>query len=158
MKTTQLLALALLLSACAPPAPEAAAPAPAVIDAAAVGQSVETAYIAAVASGDAAAIAALYTDDAVVRNPQGLRLEGKQQIQDSYQATFDQGTATLTITPSSAVTVGDAVVVEGAYTYTVTPEGGQPTESQGQYLAVNKQIDGQWKILRLMSKPPVPEM
>lgn len=157
LKLSHLLALALLLSSCAqPPAPEAAAPA--VIDAAAVGQSVEAAYTAAVASGDAAAVAALYTDDAVVRNPQGLRLEGKQQIQDAYQASFDQGAATITITPSSAVSVGDAVVVEGTYAYTITPEGGQPIESRGEYLAVNKQIDGEWKIIRLMSKPPVPEM
>lgn len=156
MKLSHLLALALLLSACAPPAPEAEAPP--VIDAAAVQQSVETAYTAAVSSGDAAAVAALYTDDAVVRNPQGLRLEGKQQIQDSYQANFDQGPATITITPSSAVSVGDAVVVEGTYSFTIMPEGAEPIESQGQYLAVNKQINGEWKIIRLMSKPPVPEM
>jgi uncharacterized protein (TIGR02246 family) len=157
LKLSHLLALALLLSSCAPtPAPEAAAPA--VIDATAVRQSVESAYAAAVASGDAAAVAALYTDDAVVRNPQGLRLEGKQQIQDAYQASFDQGAATITITPSSALAVGDAVVVEGTYAYTITPEGGQPIESRGEYLAVNKQIDGEWKIIRLLSKPPVPEM
>jgi uncharacterized protein (TIGR02246 family) len=118
---------------------------------------VETAYVAAVSSGDAAAVAALYTDDAVVRNPQGLRLEGKQQIQDSYQANFDQGPATITITPSSAVSVGDAVVIEGTYTFTIMPEGAEPIESQGQYLAVNKHINGEWKIIRLMSKPPVPE-
>jgi len=156
LKLSHLLALALLLSACAPSAPEAAAPP--VIDAAAVQQSVETAYTAAVASGDAAAVAAMYADDAVVRNPQGLRLEGKQQIQDAYQANFDQGAATITITPSSTVAVGDTVIVEGSYTFTITPEGAQPIESQGQYLAVNKQINGEWKIIRLMSKPPVPEM
>lgn len=157
LKTGTFLAAALFLSSCAPP-PAPDAEAPAAIDASTARMAVDTlraAYKAAVESGDAAATAALYAEDGVLLPASGGRYAGRQAIQGSYQATFARGAFTFSAEPNSFEIIGDAAVEEGSVSYSVTPENGTAVSVEAEYLVVSKQVDGEWKIVRLMSKPTV---
>lgn len=117
--------------------------------------------MAAFNSNDAAAIAACYTDDAVVMNPNEASAEGKPAIQASYQATFQQGAAKMAVTPRETEVSGDWAFETGAVSVTVTPKAarkkvasrraakkaGKPVEVTSRYVVVlKKQADGSWKV------------
>jgi uncharacterized protein (TIGR02246 family) len=112
-------------------------------------------------SNDAAAIAACYTDDAVVMNPKEASAEGKPAIQASFQAMFQQGAAKMALTPRETELSGDWAFETGTGTITITPKAarkkvaskrtakkaGKPVEVTTRYVVVlKKQADGAWKV------------
>lgn len=81
-------AVALLMSSALVPAAAAAVEGP---DAAA------QAYMDAVAKGDAAAVASLYAEGAIVLAPDGAVLNGRAQIMESNARNFSAGPASIVI-------------------------------------------------------------
>lgn len=139
------LALAALTFACGgnAPAPAAATPGdPAPIN------DVRNRYIAAYNAGDAAALAALFAEDAVSIPDHEAALEGRAAIQKHFETLFSQVTATLTVTPADTEVTGDIAHEHGTYSATVTPKaGGTAMTNDGRYLVVLKrEADGAWRI------------
>jgi uncharacterized protein (TIGR02246 family) len=145
------LALTLALAACQPAPQQEAAPAPPTqAEVAAAINEVRGAYNTALNAGDAAAVAALFTDDAVSMPPNAPAAMGKEAIQANLQSRFEQATFEVTITQAEAVGMGEWAYGRGTYTAKITPKaGGAAIEDNGKYLNVlAHQPDGSWKIAR----------
>jgi uncharacterized protein (TIGR02246 family) len=106
-------------------------------------------YMTAYNAGDAAGVAALFTDDAVSMPDHHTAISGKAAIQQFMQEMFTQYTANLTVTPGDTEISGDIAHEHGTFTGTITPKtgGGAPMMQSGNYLVVLKrQPDGSWRI------------
>jgi len=105
-------------------------------------------YQAAYNAGDAAAVTALYTDDATSMPDHHAPVDGKAAIQEHLQQIFAQYTPSLTITPADTEISGEIAHEHGTYSMTLTPKGGgNAITENGKYLVVLKrQADGSWKI------------
>ena len=118
-------------------------------------------FVAAFNAGDAAAIADLYTPDAVVMPQNQQAVTGHEAIMDSNKAMFDQYTPKISLTSVETKIFGDVAFDRGTYTTELTPKsGGSPISDEGKYLVViQRQSDGSWKVIRDIdnsSKPTLP--
>jgi len=101
-------------------------------------------FEAAAAKGDGAAIAALYTADAMLLPPNSDAIKGSTAISDFWKAAVGAGVVVkFTIIEVSAD--GDAAHEVGTYAME-TPDG-KPLD-RGKYLVVWKREGGQWKLHR----------
>ena len=110
-------------------------------------------------SNDAAALAAIYTDDAIRLLPNQAAVEGKQAIQAAFEAMFKENAVKCTLNLLETQVAGDWAYGRGNYTLTVTPKSGKPTEYAGKYLEIfRRQPDGSWKCYRAIwnSNNPTP--
>ena len=98
-------------------------------------------YAAAYNAKDAAKIASLYAEDAVVMPPNEPMVRGRANIQARLQREFKDGVK-LQLTPTES-TISGAQAFE-AGTVTVTLPGGR-TEKE-KYLVVYKRVGTDWKI------------
>jgi ketosteroid isomerase-like protein len=64
-------------------------------------------YTVAFNSSDAAATAALFTDDAMVMEANQVTIEGKQAIQGMFEAMFKDSAAKIALTPAETQVAGD---------------------------------------------------
>ena len=101
-------------------------------------------------ASDAAGLASLYTNDAVLMPPNQAAVTGNQAIESWFQTTFDQFTTEFTVASEELEVVGDWAFDWGAYMTALTPKaGGEPTEDRGKYIVIlRKQVDGSWRIVR----------
>lgn len=119
------------------------------VDEAAIRQSIEGlmgAWESAALAGDAAALAALYAEDAVLQPPNAPKAVGRAAIQAAL-------TEMLATTPFTAIDIvsegsevsasGDIAWAHGSYTSTNTVNGA-PYEDTGKWLSVYENYDGQW--------------
>ena len=99
------------------------------------------------ATGDAAAYAALYTDDAVLMPPNAPTVEGRPAIENWAKDIFKDMHLDVVAKEAEIIVTGDWAIVRGTYSVTFTPrEGGVSIEDAGKWLAVmSKQPDGLWK-------------
>jgi len=107
------------------------------------------AEFSAVASrGDAAAIAALYTDDAVVLAPNAEMVRGKQAIKGLFDGMIQQmGAPQLTLRTIQVDEVGDMANEIGEYTLKFQAAGGEPVTDIGKYVVIwKRQGDDSWKL------------
>jgi uncharacterized protein (TIGR02246 family) len=116
-------------------------------------------YQTAYNAGDAAGVAALFTDDAVSLPDHHAALQGKAAIQQYLQEIFSQFSVTMTITPADTEIVGTFAHEHGSFVIKVTPKtGGETVTDDGKYLVVfERGADGTWKIHHDMdnsNRPP----
>ena len=100
-------------------------------------------------SNDAAAVAALYTEDAVWVTPQGT-IVGREAIEKQYAEYFKFGhhsNHTTTHDPASYQITGttDTVTFSGGWSVTVEVQG-KPQEFKGRWLAIYTRGSDGWKI------------
>lgn len=96
---------------------------------------------------DPAAVAALYTDDAILLPPNSDIIRGKQGIEAFWQVVIDMGVKDAALTTVEVMGVGDMVCEIGQYTLTIQPEGQEAMEDKGKYVVIWKQAeDGSWKL------------
>ncbi len=116
-------------------------------------------YSIAYNAGDAAALAGLYTDDAVLLPPNDATLTGKEAIQSMYEVTFDQFTGEHSTTSQEIEVAGDWAFGQGTFRLKLAPkDGSEPVEEEGKYIVIcQRQPDGSWKIARLIwnNDPPL---
>ena len=136
-------ALLLVLFSCAEPEKE-------VLDLAQVRETIEAANLKfgeAVRQGDAAALAALYTDDAIILPPNSDMIQGRQGIEEFWGMVIQMGVTDAILTTVDVMGSDDLVYEIGQYTLTIQPEGQEPVEDMGKYVVVWKlQADGSWKL------------
>jgi uncharacterized protein (TIGR02246 family) len=141
------------LTACAAPAPEAAAP----VDVAALKDAIqarEKEWSAAFLAADPAAIAALYTEDAASIPGAGDWNRGRAGIAANMQPQFDSTTFTARedITEEVIPVGADYIFEVGHYSSTGTSKAdGTEKLDSGRYVVLwRKDADGAWRIHRDM--------
>jgi len=108
---------------------------------------VAEAYRQAVLSGDAAAVAATYGENAVEMAPGRPALEGRAAIQSCYEGLF-RSSARITafvIVPRETTVAGSVAYDVGTFRQTVSGQGPEPVDMTGSYLVVLKKSGGGWR-------------
>ncbi len=97
--------------------------------------------------GDVAAVAALYSEDAVLLPPNSQMLRGREAIQQFWAGARQMGVREAALETVQVEESGDMAWEIGAYTLKIQPEGGQATTDRGKYTVVwKRQTDGSWKM------------
>lgn len=161
MRALRLLSMLAILTACtAKESPTADTSAPAAADDDAVRaqvDSVRTAWKTAADRKDAAAIAAMYTDDAIMVGGQSPAATGRSEIQNNVNGLLTAGTVE-SIDSKETVVGGDVAYDYGTYRMTVTQPNQQPQTVIGHYVVIlRRQADGTWKIVRHIDTVPPPK-
>lgn len=99
--------------------------------------------------GDAAAVAAHYTDDAALLPPDAPRIDGREGIQGAWQALIDAGVRDVVLTTQEVDVFGDVANEVGTISATAPSEDGGRVQWAGKYVAVWKRGgDGTWRLHR----------
>jgi uncharacterized protein (TIGR02246 family) len=112
-------------------------------------RQISDAYVKAVLAGDAKAVAALYTEDAIEMPPNVPGIKGRAAIEQYYAKILSGpvkvGQFTLTHIESRAA--GDIGYEVGTYRQTFNPpsQTGANTET-GKYTVILKRVQGAWKV------------
>ncbi len=112
-------------------------------------------FIAAMKTGDAAAIAAPYTDRVVFIAIDGTCTQGRTEIENMYRARFERsGLASSTKINSKRLVVDGELAYESGYAEIGSLKQGKLSINGGRFLTVwQRQADGEWKILRNVVLP-----
>ena len=106
--------------------------------------------------GDAAGVAALYTEDGQFLPPNSDFVKGKQAIQATFQAFMDMGIKAVKLETVEVEGYGNTASEVGRYT--LEGEGGQVLD-QSKFIVIWKQEAGKWKLHRdiINTSMPAPE-
>ena len=112
-------------------------------------------------NGDAAALASLFTDDAVFVTPGGIRY-GRAAIEKHWVETFQQGHFSNHLnkadqySPHLIGTTGNEVWRTGEWSFTVQGKSGDPINLKGFWSAINVREGDTWKtrLLTFNVTPP----
>ena len=101
-------------------------------------------WAAAFNAGDAAAVAAIYTDDARLLAPGMEIIQGRDSIQQFWQGGIEQ-LSDIKLTVVDAEALGDNAVREIG-TFTARTKGDQPQDVSGKYLNIWEKVGDEWKL------------
>ena len=107
------------------------------------------AYVKAVIAGDAKAIAALYTEDAIEMPPNEPMIKGRAAILQYYQKEMGAGMTMNSFTLKHIEThaSGDHGYDVGTYQQSITPKGATgPVTDTGKYTIIVKRVGGAWQV------------
>jgi uncharacterized protein (TIGR02246 family) len=111
-------------------------------------------WIAAAERDDAATIAPMYVDDAVMVGTGTPPASGREAIQEALAQGFPQS-RNLRVTSRDLTVSGDVAYDYGEFSEEFTPPGGRSETRTGHYVVILKrQSDGNWKIVRHVSTMP----
>ncbi len=96
--------------------------------------------------GDAATVAALYTEDATLLPPNLDTIKGKQGIEVFWAGAMQMGIKAVVLSTVDLIGMGDFVCEIGKYQLTIQPQGQDAFEDNGKYLVIWKQEGGAWKL------------
>lgn len=97
--------------------------------------------------GDLAAVAAMYSEDAMAFPPESEVVKGRAAIEAMWKGTRDMGVQSIEFTVWDVRTSGNLLVETGKATLTVAGAGPVPATVAVKYVVVwKKQKDGGWKI------------
>ena len=104
-------------------------------------------FEAALARGDAAGCAAVYTEDAKIMPPDNPTVTGRQAAQEVWQGVINIGVKAVSLQTLELEELGDDGAVErGAATLEIQIEGGQTAQASAKFIVVwKRQADGSWK-------------
>lgn len=102
---------------------------------------------AAASRGDMAAVAELYTDDAVLLPPNAEMVRGKQAIKSFFDGLVQaMGMPQLSLQTKEVEEIGDTACEIGQYTLKFQPSGGEPVTDVGKYVVIWKRDGDAWKL------------
>lgn len=103
----------------------------------------------AFARGDAKALSAMYTSDAIAFPPDSEMIQGNEAIGKFWQATREGGVQSAALTTIDVGRSGDIAYEVGKVSLTIRPVGKEPTTAAAKYVVVwKRQPDGSWKLHR----------
>jgi uncharacterized protein (TIGR02246 family) len=103
----------------------------------------------AFARGDARALAAMYTSDAIAFPPDSEMIRGNEAIGEFWKATRDGGVQSAALTTDDVGRSGDVAYEVGRVSLTIQPAGKELTTAVAKYVVVwRRQTDGSWKLHR----------
>ena len=98
--------------------------------------------------GDAKAVAAFYTEDAIAFPPGAAMVKGRQAIQQMWQETMDSGVKSLSFTVIDVGASGDLAHETGTALMNVQPAGKESTTASVKYVVLWKKQGNDWKLHR----------
>jgi uncharacterized protein (TIGR02246 family) len=115
-------------------------------------------YAASLRAGDAAAWAALWTEDGVQMPPDAPAITGRSQIRESIRRLLADFRFDMQIRTDEVRSAGDWGFARGTYSATLTSkEGGATIPIDGKFMTIlARQADGSWKIHRDIFNSNVP--
>lgn len=111
-------------------------------------------------SGDATALAGLYTEDAIALPPNTPMVRGRGQIEELWRG-FMSVFRDVSLETIEVEVTGDLAYEVGRYTGTLAQEGVEPASETGKYVVVwKRQTGGTWQLAVDIwnSDTPLPEM
>ena len=108
-------------------------------------EKVDKAFQASYNGGDAAAVAALYAEDAKVMAPGAAAASGRAAIQAAFAADIARGSKNA-LTTQEVFGGGDYAIAVGGWVETAAADGAH--RDHGTYVTVYKKVGGDWKIYR----------
>ena len=106
-------------------------------------------FEAAFNAGDAAALAALYTPDAVVMAPNLKRLEGQEAIRGLWQSFFDAGVSDLDLNTIDLTIAGSRASEVGTLSLTAPDGKGGRVTAHAKFIVLwQKRGGGEWRLHR----------
>jgi uncharacterized protein (TIGR02246 family) len=110
---------------------------------------ISTAFLEAARGQDWTALAATYTEDAILMPPNQHAVQGRTAIQAFFENFPPMSDMTLENVEVEGV--GDMAYIRGIYSMTINMDGVEPMVDTGKYLEVRKkQADGSWLLHRDM--------
>jgi len=101
----------------------------------------------AVRKGDAAAIAALYSEDATILPPDSAMIKGRQAIQASWNGSLQMGIKDAVLTTIEVSGAGDYAYEIGKVLLTIQPAGQAALQQTAKYVVVwKKAASGSWQL------------
>lgn len=126
-------------------------------------ERVAEAYRTAVLARDAAAVAAVFRDDAVEMPPCHPPVRGRAAIERYYREFFGapQKLTEFLLSPSEVVVAGDFAYNVGTARRTISVPGGPPLAGSGKYMVLLKRSGADWKVAYAIynddqAAPPMP--
>jgi uncharacterized protein (TIGR02246 family) len=97
--------------------------------------------------GDAGAVAALYTVDAILLTPNSDTIQGIEGIHTFWSGAMQMGVKDVILTTVDLMETGDFVCEIGNYKLTIQQDEQNTMEDIGKYLVIWKQTaDGDWRL------------
>lgn len=111
-------------------------------------RAVADTYVKAVLAGDAKAVAALYTEDAVEMPPHQSMVKGRSAIQQYYEKQFAMGRpAAFTITHLETQSTGTHAHDVGTYRQTMKgADASQSVEDTGKFIVLLRRSGSDWRV------------
>ncbi|MES1244436.1 MAG: SgcJ/EcaC family oxidoreductase [Acidobacteriota bacterium] len=111
---------------------------------------IEHRIMAAFAAGDAEALVAQYTEDAVLLSPDYPAIQGRAAILEAYRAALDEYEMRLETVVEETEVAGDWAWMRGRFEHTSTRKAdGAATTARGKYLVIaRRDPDGAWRFHR----------
>ena len=123
-------------------------------------QALDQQFAADIDRGDAAAAAALYTEDARLLPPNSDAVVGREAIQAFFQQSLiDAGVRDIEFMQAEVHVMGKMAYDRGEIQLTVQPEMGEPMMDKSKYVCTWTRVNGEWKIDICIwnSSMPLPE-
>lgn len=112
-------------------------------------ESANAKFSEAFARGDAKALAAMYTSDAIAFPPDSEMIRGNEAIGEFWKVTRDSGVQSAALTTVDVERSGDLAYEVGRVSLTIQVAGKAPTTATAKYVVVwKRQADGSWKLHR----------
>ena len=102
-------------------------------------------FAAATSRGDAAAVAAMYTERGQLFPPNEKIVEGRAAIETYWKAAIDSGIKTIELKTVEVEGLGDSAVEVGSYT--LYGKDARAVD-RGKYMVLWKRVDGAWRLHR----------
>lgn len=103
-------------------------------------------FVAAFNKGDAAGIAALYTETATALPPGGDITKGRAAIQAMWQGALGTGLKNVSLTALDVEPMGNHAREIGRFSFDAPGANGAVTKVEGKYVVVWKRVDKAWKL------------
>lgn len=105
-------------------------------------------FAAAFNRGDAAAVAAQYTEDAQLLPPNEAAIGGRGNIEAYWKAGADAGLSGLVLTAGEVSSEGSLAYEVGEFSIDVPGSDGKKSTAKGKYVVVWKNVGGKWFLHR----------
>jgi len=112
-------------------------------------EAANTKFSEAFARGDAKALSAMYTSDAIAFPPDSEMIRGNEAIGEYWKATRDSGVLSAVLTTVDVGRSGDVAYEVGKVSLAIQSRGKEPTTATAKYVVVwKRQAAGSWKLHR----------